>query len=354
MLWAIIMAGGQGIRLWPASRRGNPKQFLKLFGNKTLIENTVERVAKVVPNKRIYIITEAPHVQRTRKLFPAIPACQIIGEPSPRNTAATIALGAALVEKRDREGVIAVFPSDHIILNHAGFKRSVLRAGSWAARGKHHVLFGVKPTYPSTAYGYVEKRSARAVPGIFKVNRFIEKPNREKAVQLCGSGSFFWQAGIFVWRVDTILEALKKHLTRHSRSIAKITDAWKPRQLNFSLPQLFNKIPNVSIDYGVMERVSNVYVVPAEFDWNDVGSWNALESVWLKDSDGNAYLGRMLSFHSKKNLAFSPSRLTCLLGVQDLVVVNTEDVTLVASKHDAEEVREMVRLLKERKINRHL
>ncbi len=354
MLWAVVMAGGQGTRLWPLSRRKNPKQFLKLFGDKTLIEHTVDRVSKVVPRNCIYIITDASNRERTRKLFPGIPSSQIIGEPEGRNTAATIGLGAALIQKRDSNAVLGVFPSDHVILDHAKFKKAALDAAAFAEKGGHHVVFGVKPTYPATGFGYVEREKKSVDANIYGLKQFIEKPNRKRALQFLKNPRFYWQAGIFVFRADTILNSFKKFLPVHYKCVLKISQNWKTKSVHFALPRLFKSLPKISIDYGIMEKLKKVYMVPANFDWNDIGGWHALESVWEKDKDGNAFYGRLLSLNAKGNLSYSPKRLVCLLGAQNLVVVDTEDAILVAPREHSEQVRYFVELLSKKKLTHHL
>ncbi len=354
MNWAIVMAGGQGTRLWPISRSENPKQFLRLVGRKTLIENTIERVSKVIPPKRIFIITDSANLSRTRRLFQRIPADQIIGEPAPRNTAATIGLGAFLIQKKDPHAVAAVFPSDHVILNLRGFKRSVERAIGWAQKGAHPVVFGVKPTYPATAYGYVEVNPSAVSKGVYALRRFIEKPNAAKARKLFRASGCYWQAGIFVWRVDAILDSFRRHLPAHFGSLSRIAEGWKGGQTSFSLPHEFKKIPSISIDYGIMEKLKRIFMVPANFDWNDVGSWNALKTVWSNDLHGNASYVPLISLDAKHNLAYSENRLICFLGVNDLIVVDSHDAILVASQDCAERVKDLVELLRKKKLARHL
>ena len=340
-VWALIMAGGQGTRLWPLSRPENPKQFLTLFGQKSLIENTVARVSKIVPHKRILIITDAENQSRIRRLFPKIPSGHIIGEPVSRNTAATVALAAALVERQDPDAVLSVFPSDHVILGQRLFERSVKLAVSWARRGEGHVLFGVKPTFPSTAYGYVEAKDRIGRENVFLVKRYIEKPPYRKAVRLYKNRRYFWQSGIFVFRAATILNSLRRFLPWHYRVAIKIASDWKMTQKRFPHAGHFARLPSISLDYGVMEKLKEIYMVPAAFDWNDIGSWNALESIWAKDASGNAHFGRVLADDAKGNLIYSKSRLIALLGVHDLAVIDSGDAVLVCPKSRAEEVRRL-------------
>jgi len=339
--WALVMAGGQGTRLWPLSRKENPKQFLTLFGKKSLIENTVERVSKFVPQKRILIITGADCVKRVRKLFPKIPKHQIIGEPVGRNTAATIGLAAAIIQKQDPDAVLCAFPADHVILNHKEFVRCLRIATKWAAKGNHHVVFGVKPTFPSTAYGYLEIGQKVPGSGLFVAKRYIEKPPYKKALQFVKKKTFLWQSGIFVFRADTILESFRKFLPVHHKALSIIAQSFDK---NLTLPRadLFKKIPSISIDYGIMEKIDKSYIVPARFDWNDIGSWNALESVWQKDGQKNAYFGRLLAHNARKNLVYSQKRLVALLGVDDLAVIDSEDAVLICPKLRAEEVKRLI------------
>ena len=355
MLWAIIMAGGQGTRLWPASRRHNPKQFLKLFGKKSLIESTIRRVSKVVSPKRIFIITDSVHLKRTRKLFPKIPASQVIGEPVGRNTAATVGLGAFLIYKKDPEAVCAVFPSDQLILDEKDFSIAIRQAADWAKQGPHHVVFGIRPAYPATAYGYVERKPKAIRKNLYCVKRFVEKPRAALARKFFKSSRYYWQAGIFVWGADTILDSFRRYLPVHFRLLSQIVRDWKEGQTDFSKPHLFTRIPKISVDYGIMEKLKTIYVMPAPFGWDDVGSWKAVESVWSKDADQNASLGHCIFLKAKENLVFaSPGRLICLIGVHNLAVVDTKDALLVASKHHSEQIKDLVQFLKKRKYGRYL
>ena len=349
----MVMAGGQGTRLWPASRKRNPKQFLKLFGRKTLIENTIDRISKAIPQKRIFIITDASQTVRVRRIFPKIPARQIVGEPCARNTAATIGLGALLIQKEVPAAVFAVFPADHVIMNIFEFKKCVSRAASWARVKGRHVLFGVQPTYPATAYGYVERTTRPLSRGIYSVKRFIEKPNLRTASHFVRNNRYYWQAGIFVWRADTILESLRKYLPKHDQILRHIVSRWKRNGTRFALPNLFARLPKISIDYGIMEKLKAISMVPATFDWNDIGSWNALRSVWRGDSAGNAAFGPIAALDAKRNLSYSP-RLVSFVGVHDLIVVDTDDALLVASQDQAEKVKDLVAHLKKRKLHRYL
>lgn len=347
MTWALIMAGGQGTRLWPLSCKKNPKQFLTLYGKKSLIENTVVRVSRLISQKHILIITDSKNVSRVRKLFPRIPNDQIIGEPIGRNTAATIGLAAALIQAKDPKSVLCVFPSDHVILNLSEFKNSLRQAILWASSGNHHVLFGTKPTFPSTAYGYVQCQKSGVQKDLFVVKKYIEKPNHTKAEKLFKKKDFFWQAGIFVFKVDTILKSLRKFLPRHYDAVIKIAKA-RSGKGGFPLARLFAQLTPISIDYGIMEKLDMIYMVRARFDWNDIGSWNALESVWQKDKQRNAFLGNVIAHEAGKNLVYSPKRLIALLGVQNLVVIDSGDSVLVCSKTHAEKVKNLLFLLKQK------
>ena len=354
MFWAIVMAGGKGTRLWPASRARQPKQFLKLFGKKTLIENTLDRLSKIIPRSHIYIITDHQHLKQTQQLFPELPKDQVIGEPVSRNTAATVALGAALIAKRNPKAVIGIFPADAAIFDERNFKKSVREAASWAAKGEHHVLFGIKPTYPATGYGYVERSKRKVMGNVFPVKRFVEKPNLAKAIRFIRNPSFYWQAGIFFWRADTILTSFSKYLPKHYRTALQIARAWKRGNSKFPLTHLFKRLETISVDYGIMEKLSAIYMVAARFGWNDIGSWSALHSIWPQDVHGNAYRGNVVSLNSKRNLVFSPHRQVCFLGVDDLIVVDTHDALLVASKDKAEQVKDLVLALQKKNLKKYL
>lgn len=350
MVWAIVMAGGQGERLWPASRKNCPKQFIQLFAGKSLIELTVARVSKVIPPKRIFVITDSAQQGRVRRLFPGIPPHQVIGEPAGRNTAATIALGTSLILQQDSQAIVTVFPSDHAIFEHRGFKRSVLLASRCAEKKKCVVVLGVKPRYAATAYGYVEVQSKASSGGAFKIRRFVEKPNAQNALRFSRNPKYYWHAGILVADAVSLTHALRRHLPRHFRVARRLASVWKRKAGVFPLPRLFVGLPSISIDYGVLEKMREVWMVRAGFDWNDVGSWNALESVWAKDKDANAVNGRFAGFGARGNIVYSPKAMTALVGVCDLIVVNTPEALLVASKQEAETVKDLVKILKQKKL----
>lgn len=359
MLHAVIMAGGSGTRFWPESRGARPKQLLRLVGDRTMIQATVDRLGSLVDNQRILIVTAAALVDEIWNQLPQLKAEAIIGEPCRRDTAPCIGLAALEILARDPEGIMAVMPSDHIIASDDAFQRAIELAAQLVEESPERIVtFGIPPTYPAESFGYIERgavlddtsieRPASPAP-VYRVQQFREKPKAELARQYLAAGTFYWNAGIFVWKAATILRALETRqpeMVRHLQAIAAARESSHYRE---TLAREFAAIEGVSIDYAVMEHARDVLVVEAPFSWDDVGSWQSLARLRGTDGAGNTIAARHVGLRTTGTIVRGPEdHLLVTLGVSDLIVVHTPEATLVANKHDEEAIRELVKLVAER------
>jgi mannose-1-phosphate guanylyltransferase len=340
--YAVIMAGGVGTRFWPHSRRRRPKQFLALDGGRTLLQETARRLRGLVPWSRIVVVAPRELAPLVRRQLPALPRGHLVIEPAARGTAACLALAAAWIARRDPAAAMAVFPADHAIRSLAGFRRSVERAFEIAAGYDCLVTFGIPPTGPETGYGYIETGAAlrRGAPRVDWAARFVEKPDRATAQRFLEAGRYFWNSGMFVWRVAVLRAALE----RHAPQLARIMDDFSSgrRGTAAAARRAYQRLPPVSIDVALMERAERVAVVVATFDWNDVGSWAAIPALWGTDRAGNASRGRALLIDCRDTLVHGATRLVAVVGVHDLVVVDSPDAVLVCPRSRAQAVRRIV------------
>ncbi len=356
MIWAVIMAGGAGTRFWPMSRRNRPKQLLPIVGKRTMIEETVARLAPLVPAERILIVTQPEHQPLIRKVLKRFPSKNIIAESCPRNTAPCLALAALHIEKQDPDAVFAALPADHLIRD-AGLFRLHLKVACRQAAGGRHVVFGIPPTVPHTGYGYIackEKTGVEKAIEIYEGLRFVEKPTLEKAKEFLKSGKYFWNSGMFVWSLSFFLRSMEKALPEMNKGLAAIRSAIGTKKEQAVLKRIFPSFPNISVDYGLMEKASSLCVIKAQFDWSDVGSWQELEKIFKLDEGGNTLIGNTLSLDSRGNIVKGGKRLIALLGVEDLMVVDSEDALLVARKDRAQDIRKLVDELGRRNLGRYL
>jgi mannose-1-phosphate guanylyltransferase len=358
MLHAIIMAGGSGTRFWPESRSALPKQLLQLVGKQTMIQATAARLGKLVPPDRTLVVTNQRLVQEVGRQLPGLPPGQIVGEPAKRDTAPCIGLAALLVLRQDPDATMAVMPSDHVIASNEEFQAAIrLGVELVESAPSRIVTFGIRPTYPAESFGYIERGErlqtsadrAGSAPAVFRVRRFREKPRAEVARQFVAAGEFYWNSGIFVWKAQTILSALEQHQPQMCQHLRAIVDAWgTPRQAAV-FEREFLAIQGVSIDYAVMEHASDIAVVEAPFQWDDVGSWQAIGRLQASDGDGNTIQAKHLGLNTRGTIVRGPdNHLIVTLGVTDSIVVHTPDATLVANKHDEESIRQLVKLIEER------
>jgi mannose-1-phosphate guanylyltransferase len=346
MLHAIIMAGGSGTRFWPKSRRNRPKQSLRLFGDGTMLQQTVERIAPLVPVARILIITGADQAEGVREQLPDLPAANVVAEPCPRDTAACVGLAAKLVARSDPEGTMIVMPADHVIEPGALFRKTARAAVAVIdADPTAFVTFGIKPTRPETGYGYIERgESLGAIDGIAlnRVVQFREKPNRATAEQFLAEGRFAWNSGIFVWRARTILDALAEHRPALAAALDRVGAALGSADEAATIAREYPLMERVPIDKAVMEQARNVRVLEVLYDWNDVGDWRALTALVPPDPHGNTIQGNVLACDTRGSIIVADDGLIATLGVDDLVIVQSGGATLVARKQQLDQLKSVV------------
>lgn len=349
-LRAVIMAGGSGTRFWPLSRKRRPKQFLPIVGSRTMLEETVARIRPLIPAKKVFTVANAVQTRMINRLLPRLPKENRIIEPRARNTAPSLLLATARIYLGNPKAVIAVLPSDHLISDNAAFLKKLGAAAAAAARTGALVTFGVPPAFPSTGYGYIHfcREGARRFRGeaFHLVESFREKPDVETAVEFLRSGDYYWNSGMFVWRADAFAGALKKHAPGLHEFWDRILEALvSGRRGRTRLAAIFDEIPSISIDYALMEKADGVLVTKGDFGWSDVGAWSSLSGLWKTDEKGNAAKGESLILDSAGTVCYNPGKLTALVGIQDLVIVNTEDTLLVCRKDQDQRVKEIIEIL---------
>jgi len=341
-LYALILSGGAGTRLWPLSRRAKPKQFLPLVGERTLLQDTVERVAEIIPLERIFAVAPPEHRELIHEQLPELRVDHVVVEPYPRGNAAAIGLAMAALHAFDPEAVVAILPSDHVIERKGKF-REVLIAATTAAEAGSLVTLGIEPESPDTGFGYIEggeKLDLRTPVPVYDVKRFIEKPKRDAAEKMIAAGGHYWNAGMFVWRVAEIVKAFEEHLPATARALHALADAVGTPRYEGVLAEVWEETDKTTIDYGILEKSKKVAVVPADIGWHDIGSWGRLASIVQRgenwSSDGHVAIG------GGDNYAWAPGKIVALVGVEGLIVVDTPDALLVATKEHAEEVKDVV------------
>ncbi len=346
---ALIMAGGVGTRFWPLSRESNPKQFLKIVSDKSMIQMTVERLLSKINIEDIYIVTAKSQVELIRKHIPELPEENIIIEPFGMNTAPCIALSAIyLSRKYDAKETIIVLPADHLIKDEKAFLQS-LDIAQKSAEDEYLVTFGIKPDYPATGYGYVEAKQ-EICENVFSVKQFKEKPDLKTAKNFLKAGNFFWNSGMFMWKIETILKAFQNYLPDVSNLLHKISIKWNAAGTWADISDEYEKMPKLPIDIGIMEKAKKRVVIPVDYGWSDVGSWKALYDVSQKDENKNVLNCESEIIGSKNNYVYS-NKMVVLIGVENLIIVDTKDALLISGKVDSEQVKEIVNNLKKDKRN---
>ena len=353
--FVIIMAGGRGERFWPVSREKNPKQLLKLLGDRSFLQQAYDRVLPIVPAENILVITNEVQAPQVRKQLPKLPKANVVSEPVGRDTCAAVTLGAALVGARSTTGIMAVLPADHVIPEAKKFQRVLSDSFELARRGQAIVTIGIKPSEPATGYGYIRVGEPLPTPpgakpfktAFYRAEKFVEKPNLERAVEYVNSGTYRWNAGMFLWSFVTITEALQKHQPGMFDACERwFNAASSPSKLNRVLAREYPDIKKLSIDYAVMEHAQNVVVADGAFQWDDLGSWNALSRHLKADSAGNCAVGSFIHVDAARNVIFdarSKQRAPiAIVGLRDSILVLTDDATLLAHKSQAQKVKELV------------
>lgn len=343
-VYVVIMAGGIGSRFWPKSRTSYPKQFLDILDTgKTLIQLTYERFLPIVPKENIYVVTADDYESLVKEQLPDLNDYQILKEPVRRNTAPCIAYACDKIYQRDHNATVIISPADHLILQEDRFLTVIARCIDYVSNNGLLVTLGLKPTKPATGYGYIQYVDEPSESGFYKVKTFTEKPSLEIARTFIKSGDFLWNSGMFVWKAKTILEAIRKYLP-------EIGDAFKDGEKYYNTPgesnfirEAYGQCTNISIDYGVMEKADNVYTIPAQFGWSDVGSWGSLYEVYAHDYLGNAVAGKNVKIYdSANNMIMVPEKkLVVLQGLRDYCVIDTGDVLLICEKAQEQEIKQI-------------
>ncbi|MCW9705748.1 mannose-1-phosphate guanylyltransferase [Fodinibius salsisoli] len=353
MLHAVIMAGGSGTRFWPRSTQEHPKQFLNLFGDRTMLQKTVDRIEELIPAERTWVITNERYEDLVHEQLPDVPLQNIVGEPMPKNTAPCVALAAALIHDQDPDGTMVVLPADHLIEDTETFLAVLETAQAKAKAGENLITVGIEPGHPETGYGYIEfdKDSSGIYAGreVKKVHQFREKPDKEKAQEFLDSGNFLWNSGMFVWTTSTILKEFDRFQPEIKKEADKLQNSVGTDSQDEAINTFYQNCPSISIDYGIMESSNNVFVVPGSFGWNDVGSWKAVYELRSKDENKNVIETETAALtNAGGNLIQSKSgKMIALVGVENLAVVETDDAILVCNLNEAQGVKQIVNQLKE-------
>ncbi len=343
--YVAIMAGGIGSRFWPKSRSAYPKQFIDILGTgKTPIQWTVERYAKFIPAENIFIVTSGDYLSIVKEQLPQLDPANILAEPSRKNTAPCVAYISFKILNKDEDAILIVAPSDHVVLDTDEFQRVSLQALGFAAHTKSFVTLGIKPTYPNTGYGYIQHEMMSVADNIFKVKTFTEKPNKELAQTFLSSGDFLWNAGIFIWQVKQIVKAFEEYQPEMYELFSAEKDSFNTPEEQAALKRIYPLCINVSIDYAIMEKAGNVYVIPSSFGWSDLGTWNSAYENLDKDYFDNAVAAKnvMVIDATKCMISAEDGKLLVLQGLDDFIVVDTKDVLLICKKEKEQEIKEYV------------
>lgn len=346
-VFEVIMAGGGGTRFWPLSRIKKPKQLLNISGNDIMLNETILRMDGIVDRENVFIVTNREQKKLMEELLiNGIPFKNILTEPVGRNTAPCILYAASMLQKQKGDGVMCVFPADHHIADRKEYQRIIKRAVKTAEETACIVTIGIKPTFPSTGYGYI-KSSAQVSLEAKQVEKFVEKPSLETAKEYVSSGLYTWNSGVFIFKISTILEAFQRYLPDMKKQMELIIDAAGTDREYEVLESIYPKLQSISIDYGIMEVSDNVLVLEGDFGWSDVGSLDELRTFYSADEAENIKIGNTLVIDSNGCIVKSESKLLTLIGVQDLIVVESEDAVLVCNKQKAQDVKKAVEMLKE-------
>lgn len=344
---ALIMAGGRGERFWPKSRKSLPKQFLSLTDDgKTMIQLTVERILPLVKMEDIYISTNRDYKELVRQQLPEIPEENILCEPVGRNTAPCIGLGAVHMRKKYEDAVMYVLPSDHLIKYTSIFLSTLTDAGEVAEQGENLVTLGITPDCPETGYGYIKFLPDQMLGRAFEVDRFVEKPDLETAKEYVASEQYLWNSGMFIWKVSTILKNLETYLPETYQGLNRIADAIGTEEEELVLEKEFSAFQSESIDYGIMEKAKNIYILSGSFGWDDVGSWLAVGRIKKTNEFGNVIDGNAVTVDTKNCIIQGGKKLIATVGIENIIVVDTEDALLICEKDSAGNIKKVLENLK--------
>jgi mannose-1-phosphate guanylyltransferase len=347
-MYAFIMAGGVGSRLWPRSRKRTPKQFLDLLSAETMLQASYKRLLPLILPENVLVGTGVDYVSTVRQQLPDMPPENVVIEPSGRGTGPAIGLGALHIRRRDPEAVMAVMTADHHIGQIAHFQR-VLAAATKAARDGHLVTLGITPSFPSTGYGYIRRAEPLStIDGftVYRARRFTEKPDASLAQAFLGSGLYSWNSGMFIWQVQSIMAEFERQMPELYAQLCEIEGALGTPDAQAVLERVWAGVEKQTIDYGIMERALDVAVIPVRIGWNDIGSWSTLKELLEADGNGNVLIGDHIALETHNALIYSPKKLVAVIGLQDLIVVETDDALLICSESRSEDVRQVVDMLR--------
>ena len=353
-LYSIIMAGGIGARFWPRSKKKSPKQLLKIVGEKTMIQETFSRLNGLVQPENILIVTNEIQKPGIMEQLPDVPPENIIVEPFGRNTAACIGLASVIIKKRSPDAVTFVMPADHIIKDNGKFIDTLKTAAKFSFENDGLVTIGIRPTKPETGYGYIQIDEDASKNNVFRVLTFAEKPNYSTAVNFINSGDFFWNSGMFIWKIDTILNEINRFMPDLYEGLTQISEHLDKPDFPNLLSQVYGQLKSVSIDYGIMEKSDRVFLVKGEFSWSDVGSWEAVYDLSEKDKDGNVKVGTVYTDMVMDSYLYSPDKFTAVIGLDNIIVINTNNALLICKRDKAQDVKNIIDYLKLNKLDEHL
>lgn len=361
--YPVILAGGSGTRFWPRSRRKMAKQVLNLDGEQSMIQQTVERLLPLADENNFWVITNDHIFEVISGQLKKIPRKQIVSEPVARNTAPAIGLAAFILERQDPNAVIGMFPADHVIKDEKAFRKVLAEAVELAAAPENMIVMGITPSRPETGYGYIEA-GEKLGEGLYRVHRFTEKPNQQRADEFLAAGNYYWNSGMFVWSASTLMNAIHEHLSETAPYLEEIAAAWGTSKFQSIFEHLYDKCENISIDYAVLEprsakgeHSSNLYCLQADFGWNDLGSWTALFEHQLASS-GSAEGANVIDaqdhfiLNAEGNYVYAPKKFVAAVGVKNVVVVETEDAILVTTREHSQDVGKVVKHLAEKKLTK--
>ncbi len=355
--YVAIMAGGIGTRFWPKSRTGFPKQFLDILGTgKTLIQATLERYNKIVPIENIYVVTSEDYVDIVKMQLPTLPEENIVAEPFRRNTAPCIAYVSLKIFEKDPEAVMIAAPADNHILDEENFAGVMNKAMEFVSHINALTTLGIRPTHPNTGYGYIQHEDMEAAPGIYKVKTFTEKPNLELAKAFINSGDFLWNSGIFVWKCKTIISAFEQYLPEVYELFHSEKDKLNTAEEKKTIESIYSQCPSISIDFGIMEKAKNVYIIPASFAWSDLGTWNSAHANMEKDYFDNAVVGENVMVFDTHDCIIhtNDKKLVLVQGLENYIIVDTDDVLMICKKEQEQEIKDYVSEIKRTKGDKFL
>lgn len=356
-LYTLIMAGGGGTRFWPRSKTAKPKQYLNIQSDDSLLQATINRFATFTETDNIYIVSSRSQADVLEEQTPMLPKKNLIYEPVGKNTLPCIGLAAMFAEKEDPDGIMVVAPSDHLIENNALFKETVLAAAKIADEKDGIVTIGITPTYPATGYGYVQTEIE--ITGTekikqFKVKQFVEKPDEKTAAGYLNDGGFYWNSGLFIFKISVFLNSVKEFAPELYSDLRKIQATFGTPSFDQTLDTIYRAVKSISVDYGIMEHAKNIYLVEGNFGWNDLGGWESVYQISEKDKDGNAADGEAVFLDSENSYIYSEKGLVALIGLDDVIVVQDGNTTLVCKREKAEDVKKIVEQLKNENKSQYL